>query len=75
MDRSRTHYDYQVLDRLVTDDGTPEELGNHLDEIMQALAAHASQDGGYHTRLEEHYFILRTLRDIFWRLEEVEAWR
>jgi len=71
MNHGQTYYDYKALDRLVTDDGTPEELGDHLDDILQALAAHASQDVGYHARLEEHYFILRTLRDIFWKLEEV----
>jgi hypothetical protein len=69
------HYDYQALDRLLTDDSDPVELGNQLDEIMEALAVHAAQDGGYHTQLEGHYYVLRVLRNIFWKLREAQAWR
>lgn len=65
----RTHYNYQALDKLLTDDSDPVELGNQLDETMNALVSHATHQGGYHTRLEEHYYILRTLRDIFWKLK------
>lgn len=65
----RTHYNYQILDKLLTDDSDPVELGNQLDEIMEALATHATHDGGYHIKLEEHYYILRTLREIFWNLK------
>lgn len=69
MNHGQTYYDYRVLDRLLTDDSDPLELGDQLDEIMEALAAHATRDGGYHARLEEHYYVLRVMRDIFWKLE------
>lgn len=65
------YYDYQALDHLLTDCTDPGQVGNQLDQIMEALTVHASRDGGYHTELEEHYFTLRTLRDIFWKLTPI----
>lgn len=67
----QTHYNYQALDKLLTDDSDPVELGNQLDETMNALVSHATHDRYYQTKLEEHYYILRTLRDIFWKLKNV----
>jgi hypothetical protein len=64
-----TRYNYGALDKLLTEVSTPLELGNQLDEIMHELVSHASNDHGCYIRLEEHYAVLRIMRDIFWRLE------
>jgi hypothetical protein len=63
------HYNYQALDKHLTEDSDPVELGDQLDEIMQALASHAASDESYHIKLEDHYHVLRTMRNIFWKLE------
>lgn len=70
MCRHRTHYNYHALDKFLTDDSNFQELGNQLDDIMNGLVSHATHERYYQSRLEGHYYILRTLRDIFWKLKE-----
>ncbi|CAN5501067.1 hypothetical protein BH10BAC4_BH10BAC4_17150 [soil metagenome] len=59
------HYNYQALDRLLTHDYDPKELGNQLDEIMSDLVLYAGKEETYHERLAERHNILR---DILWKL-------
>ena len=59
-------FDYQALDKLLSEDYDPKELGNKLDEIMTELVCHASRNEGYQESQEEHHYILKELRDTFW---------
>jgi hypothetical protein len=61
-------YNYQSLDRLLIEVYDPKELGNELDEIMSELV-YLSDGEERHTY---HHLILRTLRDIFWKLEKLK---
>lgn len=68
MCNQRTHYNYQALDKLLTESSNPLELGDQLDEIMNALVSQVAHD--HRENLEEHYHVLRTLRNILWKLSE-----
>lgn len=64
-----THYNYQSLDKLLTKDFDPQQLGDQMDEIMNDLVCYAKYDDDYSgDQLEWRYYILRTLRDLFWKL-------
>jgi len=63
-----TLYNYHLLDRLLIEVYDPKELGNELDEIMNELV-HLSNG---EERLTYHHLVLRTLRDIFWKLEKLK---
>jgi len=60
------HYHYQALDDLLVELYDPKEIGNRLDEIMNALTVYASRDEDYREVQEDHHTILKMLRDIFW---------
>lgn len=63
----KTRYNYQKLDQLLTEYLDPQAVGNQLDEIMNELLSCAKCDD---SSLEGRYFILRTLRDLFWKLKQ-----
>ena len=68
-----SRYNYQELDELLKNALTPESLGNHLDEIMNDLVTYAVRTDAYSgEQFEWRYYILRTLRDIFWKLEKLD---
>ena len=67
-----TRYHYQALDRLLSNDHDPQEVGNTLDEIMHELVTYANQVEDYREKQESHYYMLRILRDIFWKLEKLD---
>lgn len=59
-------FNYQALDKLLTEDYDPKELGNKFDEMMSELVSHGSLDENYRESQAEHHYILKVLRDIFW---------
>jgi hypothetical protein len=66
-----TRYNYQLLDQFFIEYFDPEALGSQLDDIMNDLVCYAGCDEGYpSSQLEGRYFILRTLRDLFWELKQ-----
>lgn len=60
------HYNYQALDKLLKEDYDAKEIGNQIDDIMSELVSHASKDDDYRERQEDHHYLLKRLRDIFW---------
>lgn len=60
------HFDYQALDRLLTNDYDPQELGNKLDEIMTELVSYARRNEDYRELQEDRHYVLKLLRDILW---------
>jgi hypothetical protein len=60
------HYNYQALDKFLSNDFDPKELGNQLDELMADLVHLAKHEDDFGTSLSDHHFTLRKLRDIFW---------
>jgi len=67
MPSKNTHY--KALDELLYGISSPEELGNQLDEIMSDLVSYAGKDETYSQVLPQRHFILKELRDIFWKLK------
>ena len=71
--QKKTRYNLKALNQLLTDDATPEELGDQMDEIMSDLVTCAGRDDDYPGHeLEWKYFILRTLRNIFWEMAKAK---
>lgn len=60
------HFNYHALDKLLKEDYDPRELGNKFDEMMSELVRHGSQDEDYRENQEEHHYILKQFRDLFW---------
>jgi len=65
----KTTHNYEPLDELLNGVYKPEELGNQLDEIMSDLVSYAGKDETYSQVLPQRHFILKELRDIFWKLK------
>lgn len=75
MSQKPTHrYNFQPLNKLLTENLDPDQVGDNLDEIlpllklrqasMNDLVTYTGRDDDYPGRqLSWHYFILRTLRD------------
>jgi hypothetical protein len=59
-------YNYQALDKLLSENYDPKELGNQLDEIMSDLVYLARDEDDFGRSLTYHHYTLRQLRDIFW---------
>lgn len=59
-------YNYQALDKLLSENCDPKELGNQLDEIMSDLVYLARDEDDFGRSLTYHHYTLRQLRDIFW---------
>jgi hypothetical protein len=67
-------YNYKELDELLKNTLTPESLGDHMDEIMNDLVMYAGRDDDYPgEQLEWRFYILRSLRNIFWKLENKKS--
>jgi len=66
------HYDYQPLDEFFTKGDDPKSVGTQLDEIMADLVYLARNEDDFGKSLTYHHFILRSLRDIFWKLEKLD---
>ena len=70
---SKNHHNYQAIDKLLQEHYDAREIGNQLDEIMSVLVSHGGQDTDYRERQEDHYHLLKRLRDIFWWLPQQET--
>jgi hypothetical protein len=68
---TRSRFDYSDLDRLLKEDSLPEDVGNQLDEALNDLVQHAGETG-YSENLPNRYYLLRELRNIFWKLKVKE---
>jgi hypothetical protein len=62
------HFNYQMLDQFLANDYDPQEVGNQLDEIMADLVDHAGKMEAYREVLPSRYYLMRELRDLFWKL-------
>jgi hypothetical protein len=47
----------------------PIKVGDELDEIMTDLVAYSGWNDDYYKFLENRFYIIRQLRDMFWELE------
>lgn len=65
---ARHRFDYRELDRLLKEDSLPEDVGNQLDEALNDLVQYAGATGYCHD-LPNRYYLLRELRNIFWKLK------
>jgi hypothetical protein len=64
------HFNYQALDKFLSREYGPKELGNQLDELMADLVNLASEEDNFGKALNEHHYVLRELRNIFWNLNK-----
>lgn len=64
------HYNYQPLDEFFAKGDDPKAVGNQLDEIMADIVYLARDEDDFGRALTYHHYILRSLRDIFWKLEK-----
>jgi hypothetical protein len=64
------HFDYSRLDRFLSKDYDPSELGRQLDETMSDLVNYAGKEDSYCQTLPARHYILRELRDIFLTLKK-----
>jgi hypothetical protein len=69
MEKRPKPYDFGRLERWITY-ANPEKLGNELDEIMTDLVAYSGWNDEYYKFLENRFYIVRQLRDIFWEMEK-----
>ena len=60
------------LDEFFAKGDDPKSVGNQLDEIMADLVYLARDEDDFGRSLTYHHYILRTLRDIFWKLEKLD---
>lgn len=67
------HYDYRQLDAFLSKDYDPQSVGRELDEIMADLVHLVSKDEDFARTLRERHYLLRELRDIFWKLSKAEG--
>ena len=68
-----TRHSFKALNELLTESAPPEEIGDQMDEIMSDLVTYAGRDDDYPGHeLEWKYFILRTLRNIFWEMAKAK---
>ena len=65
---NRHRFDYSDLDRLLKEGSLPQEVGDQLDEALNDLVHYAGTTG-YCEDLPNRYFLLRELRNIFWKLK------
>jgi hypothetical protein len=68
--KTRHRFDYSALDRLLKESHFPEEVGNQLDETLNDLVHYSGVADDYCSELPNRYYLLRELRDIFWKLSE-----
>lgn len=68
----QARYDFESLDRMLTQECDPKQVGDELDEIMTDLVYLARDEEDFGKRLQEHHHRLRELRDIFWNLKRSE---
>jgi hypothetical protein len=66
------HYDYSRLDKFLQSHYDPKTVAYELDETMSDLVDHTALDETYGQVLPERYYILKSLRDIFCKLEKVQ---
>jgi hypothetical protein len=64
------HYNYERLDKHLSTDTEPQEIGNQLDEIMGDLVNYTGKEEAYREILPNRHNTLRELRDIFWTLKK-----
>ena len=68
MEDKAYHYNYTSLDKFLESAYDPKELGNQLDELMADLVNVSRNEDDFGSKLSDHHFTLRQLRDIFWSL-------
>jgi hypothetical protein len=64
------HYDFENMNRLLTRDYDPQEIGNELDETLCDLVHYAGKQEDYVQELPDRYFLIKKLRDIFWEMNK-----
>lgn len=73
MENEPYRFNYGALDKFLSTNFDPKELGNQLDELMSDLVHVSRNEDDFGNALSEHHYILRNLRDIFWALEKSKA--
>lgn len=68
-------YNYRALDKFLSSNFDPKELGDQLDELMADLVNVSRNEDDFGNQLSDHHFTLRKLRDIFWwKLPKNHSW-
>jgi hypothetical protein len=66
------HYNYILLDSFLTQDYDPQSVACQLDETMSELVEFGSTDQTYSGILPQRHFFLRSLRNVFLKMEKVQ---
>lgn len=63
------HYNYQILETMLTEENGPEEIGRLLDDVLFILVLYLDDEEVYPiVQVSDVYHIIRRLRDVFYEL-------